>query len=143
MTAGDVLQTFCAATHIHGYPASLLTDNGAVFTGRSRRFKVMLEAELERLGITSKHSRPYHPQTCGKVERFHQTLKKYLAKQAPAPSLAVLQLRTTGQCTVTLPEELFDMDGPGHYFRRIKSVAMSIPSVTGPIGPTATGSARR
>ena len=93
VTAGDVLQTFCAATHIHGYPASLLTDNGAVFTGRSRRFKVMLEAELERLGITSKHSRPYHPQTCGKVERFHQTLKKYLAKQAPAPSLAVLQLQ--------------------------------------------------
>jgi hypothetical protein len=46
--------------------------------------------------------------------------------------LALLQLRTTGRCTVRLPEELFDMDAPGHYFRRIKSVAVSIPCVTGP-----------
>ncbi|HUV81485.1 MAG TPA: insecticidal toxin protein, partial [archaeon] len=46
--------------------------------------------------------------------------------------LALLQLRTTGRCTVRLPEELFDMDGPGHYFRRIKTVSVSIPCVTGP-----------
>ena len=46
--------------------------------------------------------------------------------------LALLQLRTTGRCTVRLPEALFDMDGPGHYFRRIKTVAVSIPCVTGP-----------
>ncbi len=46
--------------------------------------------------------------------------------------LALLQLRTTGSCTVALPEALFDMDGPGHYFRRIKNVAVSIPCVTGP-----------
>jgi Tc toxin complex TcA C-terminal TcB-binding domain len=45
---------------------------------------------------------------------------------------ALLQLRKTGSCTVALPEELFDMDGPGHYFRRIKTVALSIPCVTGP-----------
>src|SRR5690606_29759895 len=35
-------------------------------------------------------------------------------------------------CTVSLPEALFDMEGPGHYFRRIKTVAVSIPCVTGP-----------
>lgn len=46
--------------------------------------------------------------------------------------LALLQLRTTGRCTVILPEELYDMDGPGHCFRRIKSVAVSIPCVVGP-----------
>src|SRR5262249_52053178 len=46
--------------------------------------------------------------------------------------LALLQLRTTGRCTVRLPEALFDMDGAGHYFRRIKSVAVSVPCVTGP-----------
>lgn len=46
--------------------------------------------------------------------------------------VALLQLRTTGRCTVTLPEELFDMDCPSHYFRRIKSVALTIPCVTGP-----------
>lgn len=46
--------------------------------------------------------------------------------------LALIQLRTTGRCTVHLPEELFDLDGPGQYFRRIKTVAVSIPCVTGP-----------
>lgn len=46
--------------------------------------------------------------------------------------LALIKLRRTGRCTVKLPEELFDMDGPGHYFRRIKTVAVSIPCVAGP-----------
>lgn len=46
--------------------------------------------------------------------------------------LALIRLRTTGRCTVRLPESLFDMDGPGHYFRRIKTVSISIPCVTGP-----------
>ena len=68
----------------HGAPAALLTDNGAVFTGGPRRGKIRLETELERLGIVAKHSTPNHPQTCGKVERFHQTLKRYLARQPPA-----------------------------------------------------------
>jgi transposase InsO family protein len=89
----DVVQTFYAATERHGLPAALLTDNGAVFTAKSRQGKGLLESELERLGIRYTNSRPYHPQTCGKVERLHQTLKKYLAKQAPAASLAVLQLQ--------------------------------------------------
>jgi transposase InsO family protein len=67
--AMDVVQAFCQASDRFGLPASLLSDNGAVFTGRSRRGKVLLELELERLGIQIKHSTPYHPQTCGKVER--------------------------------------------------------------------------
>ena len=46
--------------------------------------------------------------------------------------LKLIELRATGSCTFFLPEELFDMDCPGHYFRRIKSVAVSIPCVTGP-----------
>ena len=89
--AADVVESLYAAWDMYGYPAAFLTDNGAVFSGKSRKGKVLLESELERLGIVAKHSTPYHPQTCGKVERFHQTLKKYLAKQAPAASLAVLQ----------------------------------------------------
>jgi hypothetical protein len=62
-----------------------------VFVGGYRRGKVLLEYELERLGIQFKNSRPYHPQTCGKVERLHQTLKRYLARQPPAETLAALQ----------------------------------------------------
>jgi transposase InsO family protein len=89
--AADVVNSFALAWQRHGYPAALLTDNGAVFSGKSRKGKVLLESELERLGIVAKHSTPYHPQTCGKVERFHQTLKRYLDRQRPAQSLAVLQ----------------------------------------------------
>src|SRR5439155_2253018 len=89
--AADVLHSFVAAGESYGLPESLLTDNGAVFTANSRRGKVVLESALERLGVQGKHSTPYHPQTCGKVERFHQTLKRFLAKQTPAASTAVLQ----------------------------------------------------
>lgn len=46
--------------------------------------------------------------------------------------LALIELRETGKCHVSLPEELFDLDFQGHYFRRIKSVSLSIPCVTGP-----------
>jgi transposase InsO family protein len=91
--AADVVQVFHEAAQQYGYPASCLSDNGAVFSGKSRKGKVLLESELERLGIQGKHSTPYHPQTCGKVERLHQTLKKYLAQQAPAQSLGHLQLQ--------------------------------------------------
>ncbi len=46
--------------------------------------------------------------------------------------LALVQLRETGRCFLGLPEELFDLDYPGHYFRRIKSVSLTLPCVTGP-----------
>ena len=89
--AANVVESFLSAADAYGFPASLLSDNAAVFSGSSRRGKVALELELESRGIEVKHSTPYHPQTCGKVERLHQTLKLFLAKQAPATSLAVLQ----------------------------------------------------
>ena len=89
--AGDVVDTFHAAAREFDLPASVLSDNAAVFTGRSRGGKVLLELELARLGIQPKHSSTYHPQTCGKVERLHQTLKRFLARQPAAASLADLQ----------------------------------------------------
>lgn len=46
--------------------------------------------------------------------------------------LALISLKETGTCTLTLPEMFFDMDYPGHYMRRIKSVALTIPCVAGP-----------
>jgi transposase InsO family protein len=89
--AKDVVDSFHKAAALHGLPASLLSDNGAVFTASPRHGKVLLQAELQRLGIASKNSRPYHPQTCGKIERLHQTLKRYLTKHSPANSLPELQ----------------------------------------------------
>lgn len=94
--AADVVEVFRGAIALHGLPASLLCDNGAVFTATPRGGKVLLQTELERLGITAKNSRPYHPQTCGKVERLHQTLKRYLANQALVGTLAKLQDQLDG-----------------------------------------------
>jgi transposase InsO family protein len=96
--APDVVHVFYSASNRFGLPASLLTDNGRIFTARSIGAKVLLESELERLGIVFKHSTPYHPQTCGKVERFHQTVKRFLAKQPPATSLAELQFQLHAFC---------------------------------------------
>jgi transposase InsO family protein len=89
--AGDVMATFAAAAARYGLPAAVLTDNAAVFSGASRRGTVVWESELERLGIRAVHSTPYHPQTCGKVERFHQTVKRFLRKQPRARTIAQLQ----------------------------------------------------
>jgi len=89
--SADVVRTLHRAAAKWGYPKALLTDNGAIFTASYRGGEAAIEAELLSLGIASKHSRPYHPQTCGKVERFHQTLKKFLAKQEPATTKKQLQ----------------------------------------------------
>jgi transposase InsO family protein len=80
------------ATAAYGFPVSYLTDNGAVFNAGPRgggmtSFQRFLAANRVRL----RHSTPYHPQTCGKVERFHQTLKNWLVRQPPAANLSQLQ----------------------------------------------------
>jgi len=90
-TARDIVDVFRKATRKWGLPASMLTDNGCVFTAWHRGGATKFEIELLGLGVELKHSRPYHPQTCGKVERFHQTLKRYLAKQSPAHTIRELQ----------------------------------------------------
>lgn len=87
----DVVDTFETAGARWGFPASVLTDNGAVFTGGPRKGTTVFESVLGELGIIDKHSRPYHPQTCGKIERFHQTMKRYLARQRRARTVGELQ----------------------------------------------------
>ncbi|MGH2658048.1 MAG: IS481 family transposase [Actinomycetota bacterium] len=90
-TATDVLHVFRSAAERWGLPAAILTDNGCVYTAWHRGGATAMEVELVHLGIEFRHSRPGHPQTCGKVERFHQTLKRYLASQPKAASIAELQ----------------------------------------------------
>jgi len=97
VTGPVVLAAFRAVAAAHGLPASMLTDNGLVYTTRfaggrrGRATRNGFETELARLGVQQKNSSPNHPQTCGKIERFHQTLKKWLAKQSRARTLPELQ----------------------------------------------------
>jgi transposase InsO family protein len=89
-----VLNEFRAAVAQHGVPASTLTDNGMVFTTRlsgGKGGRNAFEAELVRLGVAQKNSRPNHPTTCGKVERFHQTLKRWLDAQPRPTTITELQ----------------------------------------------------
>jgi len=72
-------------------PKSTLTDNGRVFTARFGKGRNEFEYKLSDLGIIQKNSSPNHPQTQGKVERFHQTLKKHLHQKPKAESLWQLQ----------------------------------------------------
>jgi transposase InsO family protein len=80
----------------NGIPASTLSDNGMVFTTRfsgGKGGRNGFESELRRLGVTQKNSRPNHPTTCGKVERFQQTMKRWLTAQDPRPAtIDALQL---------------------------------------------------
>ena len=89
---------FGGAVPDQGIPASVLSDNGMVFTtrfagGRAGRDTINgFQAELRRLGVIERHSRPNHPTTCSKVKRFHQTLKKWLRAQ-PRPPQTVAELQ--------------------------------------------------
>lgn len=96
ITGKTVTDTFTAAAARYGYPTSTLTDNGMVYTtrysggaggrGTANAFETLLALE----GITQKNGRPYKPTTQGKIERFWQTLKKYLTMH-PAATLTDLQ----------------------------------------------------
>jgi transposase InsO family protein len=83
---------FLEAVSGHGVPAAVLSDNGLAFSGRLRGVEVAFEANLRALGVVTKTARPYHPQTCGKVERLHQTLKRWLGRRLPADAAELAAL---------------------------------------------------
>ncbi len=95
ITTDIVKATFRKTAAQHGIPASTLTDNGMVYTVRfagGRGGRNTFEQELHDRHVVQKNSRPGHPTTCGKVERFQQTLKKWLAAQPDQPAtIAELQ----------------------------------------------------
>jgi transposase InsO family protein len=90
-TTENTWDAFCAAVQTWGLPAGHLSDNGLNFSGRLRGIEVGFETNLRAAGVRPITSRPFHPQTCGKVERFHQTLKKWLRRQPLAADIAALQ----------------------------------------------------
>ena len=116
--AADVVDCFYAAGAVYGYPAGLLTDNAAVFTARSGGAGwVALERVAVALGIRLRHPRPYHPQTCGKVERFHGPVAPHRRRPGGGRHTGVPGRPTRGEdglgeIVVEVTKEL--EDGLGH-----------------------------
>jgi transposase InsO family protein len=82
---------FALGVDRYGWPAGCLSDNGLAFSGKLKGFEVVFETRLRSAGVHPVTSRPQHPQTCGKVERFQQTEKKWLRAQDLARDLDELQ----------------------------------------------------
>jgi transposase InsO family protein len=80
----DVWAAVLYASHRYGLPAQFLTDNGTAFSGRRRGWTSRLEENLRVLGVRPITSSVGHPQTCGKNERAHSTVLRWLRKR-PAP----------------------------------------------------------
>ena len=91
VTGQAVISEFSRLIDEYGTPASTLTDNGFVYTTRFRGSRNGFEHLLSLLGITQKNGAPNHPQTQGKIERFHQTEKLWLSRQPVATTLEELQ----------------------------------------------------
>ena len=86
ITGPIVVDTFDQTCVDHGVPASTLTDNAMVYTTRfsgGKGGRNAFEARLAYLDIEQKNSAPNHPTTCGKVERFQQTLKNGSPREPP------------------------------------------------------------
>ena len=120
VTAPIVLATFRTAIEHHGTPAATLTDNGMVFTTRFRHGPNSFERELVVRGIEQKNGKPNHPQTQGKVERFQQTLKRWLRAQPPAATITELQTQLdafAGYYNTVRPHRSLAGHTPEHAYR--------------------------
>jgi transposase InsO family protein len=134
VTSGaDILATFRANCRNYGTPYSTLTDNGRVYTttrhgGNPNAF----ERELIDSFVEQKNSRFYHPQTCGKVERFHQTLKRHLNTRPAPATIAELQAQIDRFCAyyneqrphrslgMRTPREAYDARTKAHPIKKNK-----------------------
>jgi transposase InsO family protein len=91
-TTANSFDAITQAASRFGWPERVLSDNGSAFRGNTNKQTIGgLAAALHELGIATSRSRPFHPQTCGKVERFHQTLKRWLDARDHPATLAELQ----------------------------------------------------
>ena len=120
VTGDDVVSTFLTVTDEHGVPASTPPDNGRVYPARFGGGRNAFEYLLPLLGTKQKNGSPGHPQTQGKIERFHQTLKRWLAKQPAPHTIAELQTqlhRFRDHYNEHRPHRANDRHTPGHAYR--------------------------
>jgi transposase InsO family protein len=110
-----IWQALTAGFAAYGHPACVLSDNGTAFSGKRRQWPLVeMERHLARLGITTIVSSIGHPQTCGKNERAHQTLHRWLAAR-PTPR------------TITELQTLLEAYRQGYNHRRHQSLAGDTP----------------
>ena len=133
-TGTNVIDTFIQAGNQHGFPKSTLTDNGSVFTTKLYRktdTRNGFEQLLLQMGIQQKNGTPYHPQTQGKVERFHQTLQKALNAHPYPRSVGELnqQLNTViDNYNNHRPHRAINRQTPAQAYNRLpKAQPMEIP----------------
>jgi transposase InsO family protein len=103
-----------------GLPGQILSDNGPAFRVAAGRLPSKLDVRLMRLGVGSAHCRPYHPQTQGKVERFHETQEKELGRALRQPTLQMAADRLEHfrtQYNWIRPHESLGMKTPGSLYR--------------------------
>jgi transposase InsO family protein len=130
VTGDDVITTFLTNTEHYGVPQSTLTDNGTVYTARFTQGKNGFEYLLAYLGTRQKNGHPGHPQTQGKIERFHQTQKRWLAAQPPAATLTELQHQLDQLRTVyneQRPQRALKRHTPGTTYRATPKAAATKP----------------
>jgi Integrase core domain len=126
----DVVDTFLAAIEQHGAPVSTLTDNGRVYTARFGGGRNAFEYLLPLLGVCQKNGSPGHPQNQGKVERFHQTLQRWLRARPPATGLPGLQRQLDAfreHYNEQRPHRALDRRGPGQAYRATPKAAPAGP----------------
>ena len=88
VTMDDVEAAFLQACAEHGIPARTLTDNGTVYTTRPiSATPGRFERTLALMGVRQSNGRPCHPQTQGKIERYHRALKQWLSARPLASSI--------------------------------------------------------
>ena len=100
-TAEAVWQALTTAIGRHGLPAQVLTDRGSAMLGRPD-IATIVKTRLRARGVRCVSSRGHHPQTCGKNERVHQTLHRWLRARPPARSLEQLQALSTSSSRTVL-----------------------------------------
>jgi transposase InsO family protein len=126
VTGNDVVSTFLATVDQHGAPACTLTDNGRVYTARFGGGRNTFEYLLPLLGVRQKNGTPGHPQTQGKIERFHQTLQRWLRARPPATSITQLQRQLDefrDHYNEHRPHRALDRSTPGHAYRATPKAA--------------------
>jgi transposase InsO family protein len=130
-------EAFTVASAMHGLPRQLLSDNGLCFTGRLHGNEVLFERLLAKTGVKMINSAPYHPETLGKLERFHRTLKEWLAEEGPAVDLPALQAlldRFRGYYNLERPHQGIDDLTPAERYQ----LGFELVHGTRPAAPAAT-----